>query len=146
MNKKVVVVEAWLTLREAAKLFIDKNITGAPVVDEEGKLVGVLSQTDLIRRQRERGADAESVPFYADEEGSRNFHIEEPDRTRVEQVMTPLVLSAVEDTPVEDLARMMLKRGVHRLIIMKNGKLRGIVSSMDLLRALLAGAERRAHA
>lgn len=137
MSRRVVTVPSWLTLREAARIFIDEKISGAPVVDRKGAPVGVVSQTDLIRRQRERGVDTEAPAWYA-EEGVRGFHVEEPDRTRVEDVMTPAVFSAGETTPVEELARLMLRRRVHRVVITRAGRLLGIVTSMDLLRALLA--------
>lgn len=139
MRKRVVTLQPWMTTHEAAQVFVDKDITGAPVVDADGKLVGVLSQTDLIRRQREASPDEEVPSFYREGgETARGFHVERPDQTRVEELMTPAVLSAEETTPVDQVAQVMLQRHIHRIMITRRGRLCGIVTSMDMLRALLA--------
>lgn len=146
MRKRVVTLQPWMTVHEAAQVFIDKEITGAPVVDGDGKLVGVLSQTDLIRRQREASPEEEIGSFYREGgETARGFHVEHPDQTRVEELMTPAVLSAEESTPVDQVAQVMLHRHIHRVVITRRGRLCGIVSSMDMLRALLALARSPKH-
>lgn len=143
MCREVITVSPKSTLKEAADLFTGSKISGAPVVDNKGRLVGVLSQTDLVRNDSQRVASRPAADFYSGEElgvmRGGGFHIEDPDMTAVETVMTPAVLSAEANTPVEDLARMMLAKGVHRIVITKGGKLVGIVTSMDMLRALLKG-------
>lgn len=144
MNKRVITVEARMTLREVAQLFIDREISGAPVVDGQD-LVGVISQTDLVRHEREAPAEVEVPNYYR--EGDAPAHlgaarVENPDFTRVKDVMTPVVITAEETAPVENLARLMLGKHIHRVPITRNGKLRGIVSSMDLLRALVTIAEK----
>lgn len=138
MSKDVVTVSPEMTLRELAKLFIDRKISGAPVVDSHGKLLGVISQTDIVRRDREAPTEVE-VPAYH-QEGDRAFYtsgyqIEDPDFTKVADVMTPTVLSADEKTPIEDVAQFMLRKRIHRVVITRHGRLAGIVTSMDMLRA-----------
>lgn len=145
MHKRVVTVSPRMTLREAVQVFTDKDITGAPVVSEAGEVVGVVSQTDIVRNDR-TSAPAE-VPYYHSEPEdmrSRGFHVEMPDYTRVEQVMTPWAISFEEDTPVKVLARQMLKKHIHRVVITREGRLSGIVTSMDMVRALLTMSERPA--
>lgn len=143
MKRKVITVTAQMTLREVARLFSDKRISGAPVVSDEGRVIGVISQTDLVRKERE-GASQE-VPIYhreAEEYGLLGpIHVEDPDYTRVEQVMTPWAISFEEDTPVEELARQMLGKHIHRVVITRDGELCGLVTSMDMLRVLLAMAK-----
>lgn len=141
MRKRVITVAPEMTLRELAKLFMDKQITGAPVVDERGKLLGVVSQTDIVRKDREKLPEAD-IPGYYQHPGDKalyqsGFQIEDPDFTRVSDVMTPAVLSAEEDVPVEQLAQVMLRKHIHRLVITRSGKLCGIVTTTDMLRALL---------
>ena len=138
MRKHVVTVTPDLTLKEVARLFSDRHITGAPVVSRKGNLVGGVSQTDLVRHERESGP-ARPGRFQAEEEGFRavGFHVEDPDYTRVEQVMTPWAVSFEEETPLLELARQMLNRHIHRVVITRDGKLVGILTSMDMLRALL---------
>jgi CBS domain-containing protein len=148
MHRDPITVKADTTLKELAQLFIEKEISGAPVVDRAGKLLGVVSQTDLVRRDREMKSSPDVPSYYrtghgAPEEIGRGFQFEDPDYTRVSDVMTPAVLSAREETPVEDIATMMLSKHIHRVIITRDGKLTGIVTSMDMLRALLALAGRK---
>lgn len=142
MRKDVVTVGAELTVRELAQLFIERRITGAPVVDPEGKLLGVVSQTDIVRRDREASASLSSeVPvYYTDPDsprGRQGLRIEDPDYSRVSDVMTPMVISAPEGARIQDLAKLMLQKHIHRVIITRGGRLRGIVTAMDMLRALL---------
>ena len=144
MRKQVITVESWLTLQELAKIFEEKQITGAPVVDEAGAVVGVVSQTDLVRTRSEAPA---GVPLYHREleEPTRaiGMHFEELEETRVERIMTPGAISVDEETPVEELAKVMVERHIHRLLVTRNNRLAGIVTSMDLLRALVTLAKKR---
>jgi CBS domain-containing protein len=141
MKKKVITASPDMTVRELARLLVDKGISGAPVVDADWRLVGVVSQTDIVRCDCSREAKAENPSYYSEAEKMAfqdNFQIEAPDFTRVSEVMTPVVISFEENAPVELIAKKMLDRGIHRVIITRGGKLCGIVSSMDMLRALLA--------
>ncbi|MFI5360682.1 MAG: CBS domain-containing protein [Elusimicrobiota bacterium] len=143
MRKKVITVASWLTLPELSKVFEEHAITGAPVVDEGGLVLGVVSQTDLVRSRREA---SDGVPLYhreLDEPlSSLGLHFEEAPQTRVEQIMTPGAISFDLETPVEKLATAMLERHIHRVLITRGGQLAGIVTSMDLLRALVVLAKK----
>ena len=153
MRKKVVSVESWLTLQELSKVFEEKCISGAPVVDEVGAILGVVSQTDLVRTRREASV---GVPAYhrdfEDTARSAGLHFEEMDQTRVEQIMTPGAISLDEMTPVEKVAKVMIESHIHRVIITRGDRLAGIVTTMDMMRALITlakkqpAARHRAHA
>ena len=147
MRKKVVAVESWLTLPELSKLFLEKGISGAPVVDEVGAILGVVSQTDLVRTRREAPA---GVPTYHtefdDTARSAGLHFEELDQTRVEEIMTPGAISLDEMTPVERVAKVMIDSHIHRVIITRGDKLAGIVTTMDMMHALIALAKKPAPA
>jgi CBS domain-containing protein len=144
MRKKIITVGSWLTLPELAKVLEEHAITGAPVVDESGLVLGVVSQTDLVRSRREA---SDGVPRYhreLDEPLSvLGLHFEEVDHSRVEQIMTPGAISFDAETPVEKLAAAMLERHIHRVLITRGGRLVGIVTTMDLLRALVVIAKRQ---
>lgn len=145
MRRHVITVTREMTLRELTKLFIERKITGAPVVDAEGRLVGVISQTDIVRRDREIPPGVEIPDYYQEAERAvyrSGYQIEDPDFTRVADVMTPAVLSAEEGTPVEELAKLMLRKHVHRIVVTRGGQLKGIVTSMDMLRALVEMVEK----
>lgn len=139
MSKDVICVPRDMDLRDLAKLFLEKGITGAPVVDGDGDLAGVISQTDLLYYQLTR--DDELVmtsDFYASVrvEGHplpKGFQIEDVNSGRVEDVMTPLVHSVGEGTAVSSVARMMTEKHIHRVIVRRGRKVTGIISALDLL-------------
>jgi predicted transcriptional regulator len=143
MNPTVVTVTSSMDLREAAKVLVEEGITGAPVVDELGNLVGVLSQTDLVEYEAttEREITVEA-PFYRrpyDEalDPRRGFQIEALPADTVKDVMTPFVMTIEEKTPIREVAARMAKFSVHRLIVVDaDGGIRGIVTSLDVLRWL----------
>ena len=138
MQRDVVTAQPGMTLKELAALLVDHQITGAPVVNAAGLLVGVVSQTDLVRHDREEADRPKPAgSFYSDEFYKPGMWPRQAHETRVRDCMTPLVLSASRSDDVLDLARMMLEHRVHRMIISEGGKLYGIVTTMDLVRALV---------
>lgn len=141
MNSHVVSITDTMDLREVATIFIEEGITGAPVVDEMGHLVGVISQSDLV--EYELATEHEltvEAPFYRrpyDDalDPSRGFQIEELAADTVKDVMTPFLVTIEEDSPIREVAAGMAKFGIHRLIVVdEDQQLRGIVTSIDVLR------------
>ena len=134
MTRKILRLSPETRVKEAVEMLLSRGITGAPVADGRGRPVGVLSQTDLVRR----GSLPESqrVPaFYREGDQIRVTPVlESVDDLPVAEVMTTSVYSAEEETPVSELARLMLRLRIHRVMITKGGRLTGIVSSMDLLK------------
>ena len=151
MTRNVVCVRMATNLRELEKIFLEKRISGAPVVDDAGRLVGVISQTDLVYYHLTRGdRPFHGSDFYRSAQIERAFEgagyqIEEYDIGLVEEVMTPVVHTAAPETPVADLARHMAEKRVHRMIITEGEQVVGLVSAMDLLR-VIAGAPAKAKA
>jgi len=145
MNPQVVTVTENMDLREVAKILVEERITGAPVVDEMGTLVGVISQSDLVEYdlsvEHELTVEA---PFYRrpfDDalQPGRGFRIEDLPADLVKDVMTPYLITVAEDTPIRDVAARMASGGVHRLIVVDTDQqIRGIVSSLDVLRWIAA--------
>lgn len=135
MQERVVTVRPNLLVRELAKLLDEKRISGAAVVERGGRIVGVVSKSDLVHHELE-GAD-----HYVWEEGAmpRGFHVESPDRAVVADIMTPGVVEAAPDAPLSALARLMRRRRIHRVFITEAGRLRGIVTTLDLLKVFEAG-------
>jgi CBS domain-containing protein len=140
MSKHVICVMKDADLRDLGKLFLTKGITGAPVIDRDGDICGVISQTDLLFYQLTR--DDELVlpsDFYqsARVEGrsiAKGFQIEDVNTGTVEEVMTPVVHAVLPSTPVADIAKLMTRRHIHRVIVRNGMKVAGIISALDVLR------------
>jgi CBS domain-containing protein len=145
MKREVISVPTSMDLRDLAKLFLERGITGAPVVDAQGELAGVVSQTDLIYYGLTR--DDELVTdsmFYqtARMDGQhiqRGFQIEDTNTAMVQDVMTPLVHSVTELASVDAVVRMMARKHIHRVIVRKGRKVTGIISALDVLKAQVNG-------
>ncbi|MFN7972620.1 MAG: CBS domain-containing protein [Acidobacteriota bacterium] len=130
MTRAVVCVPSSLTVSVLETLLTEKRISGVPVVDAEGRPIGIASKTDLVRmrseasdvarrRKTRTGKAAASVPAA---------------RT-VRDVMTPIALTISEGTSVAEAAGVMNQEGLHRLpVVDADGKIVGILSAMDLLR------------
>jgi CBS domain-containing protein len=134
------------TLQEALIFFTEKGFRAAPVIDDSGRPVGVLSQADIIIHDRETVAYAAPEPEYFGRsdlalpsgEMLHGFQVEKVDRTRVHDLMTPAVFSVRADTPCEQVIAEMLRLHVHRLFVVDDDNtLVGVISMMDILRRLV---------
>lgn len=147
MTPEIEAIPETLTVRNLATFLIDNEISGAPVEDENGQLVGVVSLTDLARSTSEGGAglgERRSTFYMPDWEEIANpnelaeLHLED-DGLLVRDIMTPTVLAVDVGMPVSQVAKAMLEGHVHRLVVIDDTKVVGIVSSTDLLQVLVDG-------
>jgi CBS domain-containing protein len=143
MTSPVHVLQDDMDVREAVQAFQSHHVSGAPVVDRDERLVGVLSQTDVMHWYLSRDDElvTETDYYHRPNNGPRRlpggFKIVDTNVPRVADLMTPVTIAATADTPIEDLARTMIERKVHRIIITHEGdRVAGIVSALDLLRRL----------
>jgi len=134
------------TLREAIAFLVDRGISGAPVIDEAGRPVGVLSQTDVLIHDREEvehlsGTDIEfGTPL--PRHWWNEFQIERVDTTPVRDLMTPAVFCVSADTPAASVIEQMRELNVHRLFVVDDaGVLVGVVTAMDIVRHLASPEE-----
>jgi CBS domain-containing protein len=136
-------------VREALELLTDRGYGAAPVIDEAGRPIGVISRTDLLIHDREcvRHARVASEPASAYESGdwdlfpersmTEGFGIEVTDPTRVGEIMTPAIFSVALDTPAPEVVRRMLELKVHQLFVLDSDlALVGVISPLDVLRHL----------
>jgi CBS domain-containing protein len=143
MSKDVICVGEDMELRELTRLFLDRGITGAPVLDEDGALTGVISQHDLLYYSLTRGDELVlDSDFYQSVrvEGRRlpqGFQVEDANSGRVRDVMTPVVHAVSASTPVVRVAELMTRKHIHRVIVTRGRAVAGIISAVDLLKALL---------
>ena len=109
MTRSVITVPVSMPIKDVAQLLNEKRITGLPVVDDAGLVVGVLSELDIISRQGLIAGD----------------------------IMSANVISATQDADAEDVARLLTDRRIRRVPILDDGKLVGIVSRSDLIRLFM---------
>jgi CBS domain-containing protein len=118
--------DAW----SAAGRLFQSGRSGAPVLDSEGRLVGVISQSDLAAHLRENSRAASD--FY--EEPDRDPLPARPTAT-VGQLMSRVIVQVPEDMPVDDVERHMLRRRVQRVLVTREGEVLGVITATDLLRS-----------
>ncbi len=137
MTKPVTTIEPDATIVEAANVMLRQHISGLPVVDAAGTLVGIVSQGDFLRRSeigtgRRRGR---WLKFLVGSGRSATEFVHEHGR-KISEVMSPSPVTVTEDTPLEDIADLMEKRNIKRLPVVRGGKLVGIVTRTNLLQAV----------
>jgi predicted transcriptional regulator len=146
MKTDVITVNLDMSVHELANLFIQKMISGAPVVDKKEHLIGIVSMTDIVKSDGFRTTLVENEWLEddvakgwegkMDPQDLQKLHLEKLDDVSVRDIMTTVVYTAAENTPVTELARLMLQGHIHRLIITRNYKVVGIVTTMDMLKVI----------
>ena|SRR5215203_2049241 len=117
MTRDVITVSPTMSVKNLAMALIKNQISGAPVAGKNGKIVGVVSEADLIAKS---GKDVKSI-------------------------MSKKIISVSEDTSVEEIARLMTAHTIKRLPVMKDGAIVGIVSRADLVSAIAQGEHVAIH-
>ncbi|MBI5851427.1 MAG: CBS domain-containing protein [Planctomycetes bacterium] len=149
MRADVVTVDSAATARDALRLLAEHKISGMPVTDAAGAIVGVVSMRDLCEYLAEEvGAEERGAAHYAGDDGDAE---EEEDAgswvdvfpgegdTEVANVMSPEVVAVPVDTDLRAAAELMVDRGLHRLIVRDGKRFVGLLTATDLLRAIVKG-------
>jgi CBS domain-containing protein len=137
MTRQVITIAADAPVVDAANVMLNKRISGLPVVDQAGKLVGIVSQGDFIRRaeigtQRKRGRWLE---FFVGPGRAASDFVHERGR-KVGEIMTSEPCTVTEDATLEDIVELMERNNVKRLPVMRGDRLVGIVTRTNLLQAV----------
>ena len=137
MTHRIISVTPGTPIADAANIMLANHISGLPVLNASGELVGIVSEGDFLRRseigtQRKR---PRWLQFFTSTGRLADDFVAERGR-RVEDVMTRDPVTVHEEARLEDLVALMEKRGVKRLPVMRNGKLIGIVTRSNLLQAV----------
>jgi CBS domain-containing protein len=151
MTTNVITVGPDTSVQEVAKILSERNISGVPVVDAENRLVGIVSEGDLLHRVEtgtERRPDRRSGrrrswwldTVGSDEELARHY-VKSHGRT-AKDVMTSEVIWVSDATELADIANLLETKRIKRVPVVRDGKLVGIVSRANLVRALAAAGSR----
>jgi predicted transcriptional regulator len=143
MTHRVVTVSVNNTMSEAADLFSEHQITGAPVIDELGHCVGVLSATDFVHSKAEELDGRHEVGhFLCSRHPSGLYGIDEVRHDLVRSHMSPAVQTMDQSASLLMAARCMCQEHVHRLIVIDiRGAPTGILTSLDLIAAMISAVE-----
>src|SRR5215475_1877029 len=137
MSARVISVTPDASILECVRLMLQHRISGLPVIDAAGSLVGVVTEGDFLRRV-EAGTERKRprwLEFFAGPSRLADEYVQSHGR-KVSDVMTPEPITVHEDTPVEEVVRLMESRRIKRLPVMRQDKVVGIVSRANLLHAL----------
>jgi len=140
MTREVASVKPEAELKDAVFTMVDRKLSGLPVVDKDGQVVGMITEGDLLRRA-EIATQGKEPGWFAlfFTPGSAAFDYVRTHARRVEMLMSPNVVSIAPSAEIGEAARLMQEHGVKRLPVIENGRLVGILARADLLK-LLAGA------
>jgi CBS domain-containing protein len=144
MRRELIALRAQDSLAEAERTLVDAQVGGAPVVDEQGKPIGVVSVRDMARHRTEdaelpEGTDAGVFDDTSDDDEDVEFGRRESGAC-VEDVMTSTIVSVRPITPLVDVAKRMVEAKVHRVLVVDGDQLLGLLSSMDMLAAMASHA------
>lgn len=145
MNRGVVCAREDMTIGQLIELLRDSRISGAPVLDAEGNLVGVVSTSDILLRDEDVAGSAVLDSDYHTSPGDAQDGEEvwdaltsgEMTGRSVRDIMSPAIITGSPNTPIEELASMMYCHRIHRLIIVEEGQMAGIVTTMDILKTVM---------
>jgi CBS domain-containing protein len=141
MTKELITVSPQTEIAGAAKLLLEKRINGLPVIDDSGKLVGILCQSDLVAQQK-------SIPIPSVYTLLDSFipltslkridkEVRKIAALKVEEAMTLNPVTVGPETDIEDVARLMVDKKYHTLPVMEGDKIVGVVGKEDVLKTLL---------
>jgi len=138
MTKKVVTVPVKATLIQAAKVLLDSNISGAPVVNEENNLVGIISEKDLFKALYPSHAEFYDSPgLWLDLDAVEERTVESADKPIID-LMNKDVVTVNDNSSLMQVGSMMLVRGIHRVVVVsQEGKIDGIVTRRDIYKNIL---------
>lgn len=135
MTTEPIAVAPQSTVGEVAALLLRNRISGVPVVDGAGKVMGVISENDLMRRP-ETGGERRRSRLLALFSGGQDAEFVKTHGRFAHEVMSAPPIVVDEETPVEEIARMLEERRIKRVPVVRDGTLVGVVSRADLLRGL----------
>lgn len=145
MTRDVITVTPDTDITHATRILLEHRINGLPVVDEQQKLVGIVCQSDMIAQQKRIPLPSlfTLLDGYISLTSAKQFEkeVQKIAATRVEQAMTVGPVTVGPDTPLEEIASLMVEKKLHTLPVVDHKELVGIIGKEDMLRTLMSGPE-----
>lgn len=148
MSPNPISISADATVSEAIGLLVDRGFHAAPVIDEAGQPIGVVSSGDILRHDREHARHLAQIPGYFEQEQADQpegeklsrlgYQVETIDPTPVKDIMTPAVFTVPRSATPALLVKEMVAKRVHRLFVVDDGGiLIGVITTLDVMRKLI---------
>lgn len=141
MSTELITATPDMGVRELAELFTQHKISGAPVVDSDGNLVGIVSQSDLVAQNKKLHIPTAVTIFdwviYLEGLDKFKNEMNKIAGTTVEDIMTRKVVTVKPDTALEDIATLMTEKKVHTIPVLDGGRLVGVIGRLDIIRSVL---------
>ena len=141
MTPNPITVTGSMEIIDATRLLLSNRINGVPVVDDDGKLVGILCQSDIIAQQKKLPVPSlfSFLDGYINLSSMKNIEkeVRKIAATAVGDAMTPNPVTVAPDSSIETVAALMVDHNFHTLPVVENGRLVGVVGKEDILRTLL---------
>lgn len=146
MNKNVITVTKDTSVDALGRLFIEKNISGAPVLDEKNNIFGIVTENDLINQNKRlhiptmiRLFDA-FIPLGGF--GSIEEEIRRMSASKASEICSKEVVTVSPETTLQDLATIMSEKNIHLLPVVSSGKIEGIIAKIDIIKGIMGEGDK----
>jgi len=142
MTTEVMTVKEETPLKELAEIFYENRINGVPVVDDEGLLIGIICESDLIRKDKKLHIPTVvalfDAVFYLESSKNIEKEIKQISATTVSDLFTREVVTVDEKTPIDEIATIMTQKKIYTIPVMDGERLVGIVGKGDVIRTFIS--------
>ncbi len=141
MTKEILTVTPKTSVSELAELFTTHNINGVPVVDDEGRLLGVVTENDLIYQKKKVHIPTvinilDSV-IYLESPEKMKQEMQKITGVTVQDIYTSNVITIGQETPIDEIATIMAEKNIHTLPVLDNDNLIGVIGKGDIIKTLI---------
>lgn len=140
MTKEVHSVTVETAVEELARLFVEKGVSSVPVLDAAGRLQGVVTETDLVEQDKPLHIPTVISIFdwvlYLESEKNFREEVQKITARKVGEICSREVVSCGPETPVSEVASLMVEKGVHLVPVVEQDRVVGVVARLDIIRAM----------
>lgn len=140
MTRKVHSVTPDTDVEELSRLFVETGVSSVPVVEEDGRLYGIVTETDLV--EQDKPLHIPTVVsifdwvFYLESEKDFREEVQKITARKVRNICTREIATCKPDTPVNEIAALMVENRIHLIPVMENDRMVGVVARLDIIRSM----------
>ncbi|MBW2708347.1 MAG: CBS domain-containing protein [Deltaproteobacteria bacterium] len=142
MTTEVITVKKETPLKELAEILYENHISGVPVVDDEGLLIGIICESDLIRKDKKLHIPTVvalfDAVFFLESQKNIEKEIQQITATTVEELFTRKVITVDAKTPIDEIATLMTQKKIYTIPVMDGERLVGIIGKGDVIRTFIS--------